>query len=290
MSDETQVTDEPTTVSEEPTEPTVAEPEPDEPTEPEEESTESDDQPDEGWLDQGLEVEDDDNDIPELRLDDPEAQKVWKTQWDGVIKKERQLTEREAAVQEQENLVSQARQINDAFADKHSAKRLVEVLIQAGTDQFGSDFFPAKKEDDLWNDFDAPRKEQGPDPLELLRQVGLDPAEIKAVIESQKEQKAKAALHSHLRTLLPSVQRAVSQAVPGVMVTEDDVINAVEQRPYMKDRPDEAVLLYKFTDFKKGIYQKARGTKKMPDLPKAGQRSGGVSDSLESIRNNFPPF
>lgn len=292
MSDETQVT-EPTTEAEPILETPVDESEDiqEEVTEPQSEPEESDDQPEPEWLDEGLSLEEDDDDnieIPELRIDDPELRKIWDDQWRGVEKVKRQLTEKEKALSEKEALAVQMEQFNAAMANKDTAVQVLNVLQEHVRKEFGADT-SNEDQNDLWSDFE-PRKEQTPDPAALLRQIGLEPADIKELIESRKQDKAKAELVTKLKAIFPKVQGAVARAIPGMTVTEDDVIRAVEQFPHLADHPEQAVVLANIPSMKRAIYGGARGNKKQPELPKnaGGRVQGGSDESLTNFIRNTP--
>lgn len=243
-----------------------------------------DDQPEDDGISEGFfgEIETTEYQIPPLDISNPEtAERRWNEQWVGVFEKERKLDELEAEIQPLKSLV-------DAFnSSPYEAEKQLNEMIAAGRQRFGESFF--KREDETWafDSYESQAREKpiSQDVLAALEAAGIEPEEVRRLVNERKTQAEHERIEQNLRRNFQSVKGRVAKDFPELSFTEQELIEAVRAIPELVNKPHMAVVLYKSGDIRKGVYKAVRGNKKIVQAPRSGTAKsvGQKPDTFEAV-------
>lgn len=260
--------------------------------------------------DEPLDDEDDDDQIPELGIDNDEAQRLWEQRWKGIQKRERKIREAESTLNEYQAAKPKYEQYSElerALEDPGQFRNAFKYLSEAvatmhgvkPAELFGQETVQVADNSDEF-EFEDDRKVYSKAKADALKEMreelhrmfgGLD---LNAVREQQQKTKAEAEFEGRLNEVAPKLSRKLESTL-GIKFSKAQIAEALKQNPEVPD-PEKAVKLH-YMDLidKQRARRLAKSQPKAPELIKESSKVGkpvtsnsryGLADALSDMGLN----
>ncbi|MBS1826519.1 MAG: hypothetical protein JST93_14480 [Acidobacteria bacterium] len=249
--------------------------------------------------------DDEDDSIPELRIDDPEAKKVWEQQWKGIQKVKERLKEGEADLQRYRDNKDRFEALNDlanGIADKATYRETFQKLAEAVAQQHGvkpEALFGHQADEQEQDDFDFEddrkvyQRAKADALAEIRKELSGQFADLDAMRQDFNKRKAQNEFETRLSQEFPKLQRKL-EAETGIKFTKAQIADGIRNNPDIKDLVKavkvEHLELIQREQSKRVFKTAGKGPEIVPEADRSGKpdsrktnRKYGFEDALRDM-------